>query len=88
METMPDDSNRDLLDRIPLREEAIHEGYVKVKLAHARGFTVLLPDLLIADLGGWRWFQPQYFSAPLLSFFDDAGHAVFNVEPEPGIKST
>ncbi|MCW2236827.1 hypothetical protein [Azospirillum canadense] len=83
---MPDDPNRDLLDLIPLRGEAIHEGYVKVKLAHARGFTVLLPDLLIADLGGWRWFQPQYFSAPLLSFFDDAGHAEFNIEPAPGVK--
>jgi hypothetical protein len=65
---------------------AIHEGYVKLKLVHARGFSLLLPDLLIADFDGWRWFQPQFFSAPLLSFIGDAGYAQFNVEPRLGVK--
>lgn len=45
---------------------------IKLKLVHARGFSVLLPDLIVAEVGGWKWFQPKFFTACLLSFLD--GH--------------
>ena len=49
-------------------------GLIKLKLIHARGFSVLLPDLLAAHIGGWRWFQPKFFTACMLAFRD--GHSV------------
>lgn len=48
-------------------------GLIKLKLVHARGSSVLLPDLIVAEVSGWKWFQPKFFTACLLSFLD--GHA-------------
>lgn len=77
----------DLMETFPAHAgAAVYDGLVKLKLAHAHGFSLLLPDLLIIEIEGWRWFQPQYFSACLLSFVEEAGYAQFNVEPEPGVK--
>lgn len=45
-------------------------GLIKLKLVHARGFSVLLPDLLAADIGGWKWFQPKFFTACMMAFLD------------------
>jgi hypothetical protein len=63
-----------------------YEGLVKLKLAHARGFSLILPDLLIVNFNDWRWFQPHYFSPCLLSFFDEGAFGEFNIEPKPGWK--
>ena len=46
-------------------------GLIKVKLVHAHGFSVLLPDLVVADIGGWKWFQPRFFTACTMAFLDD-----------------
>lgn len=58
-------------------EPDVHAGFIKLKLIHARGFSVLLPDLLAADINGWRWFQPKFFTACMLAFLD--GHSVGTV---------
>lgn len=50
--------------------EGVAEGMIKLKLIHAHGFSLILPDLLAADVGGWKWFQPKFFTACLLSFLD------------------
>lgn len=49
-------------------------GLIKLKLVHALGFSVLLPDLVAADIGGWKWFQPKFFTACMMAFLD--GHSV------------
>jgi hypothetical protein len=78
----------DLMDAFPayVGEKKSYEGFIKVKLVHARGFSVLLPDLVFAEIDGWRWFQPQYFSPCLLSFQDDAVYAQLNVDTDNGAR--
>ena len=56
------------------------DGHIKLKLAHAHGTSLLIPDLLAADLDGMRWFQPKFFYACRLSFFD--GFAVADISIE------
>jgi hypothetical protein len=56
------------------------DGFVKLKLVHAAGTSLLLPDLLAADIGGMRWFQPKFFTAPLLSFLDGFAVADFGID--------
>lgn len=53
------------------------DGFIKLKLVHAEGTSLLVPDLLAADLGGMRWFQPKFFYAPQLSFWE--GYAAANI---------
>jgi len=60
------------------------EGLLKIKLAHAQGFSVLLPDILLVEESGWKWFAPKYFTPPLLSFRDNEGYCQFVVETLSG----
>lgn len=77
----------DLLDFLPARpDDACYEGFVKLKLAHAGGFSVLLPDCLMADIGGWAWFQPQYFGGCQLGFFDDGAIGQLCIDIVSGVK--
>ncbi|MGL4295267.1 MAG: hypothetical protein ACRCTG_06085 [Aestuariivirga sp.] len=59
--------------------EVACEGFVKIRLVHAQGFSLLVPDVLV--LGRSHWFAPQYFTATLLGFLDDAAYAQFSFEP-------
>lgn len=45
----------------------IYQGWVKVRLCHARGRSYLLPDILVG-FGGRKYFLPSYFGAPSLDF--------------------
>src|SRR5438874_628810 len=56
--------------------EAVFDGCIKLKLVHGRGTTVLLPELLIVNDDGWRWFRPQFFSPCLLAFIEDAASPI------------
>lgn len=56
------------------------DGFIKLKLVHAEGASLLVPDLLAVDLGGMRWFQPKFFYAPFLSFWD--GYAAADIQLE------
>lgn len=68
----------DLLDRPPLgRDAKSYEGLVKLKLLHAQGFTVLLPDVLAI---GSHWFQARFFTAPLLSYLPEGQCCQFSFE--------
>lgn len=60
---------QEVLAKIRARPGAV-EGLIKLKLIHAHGFSLILPELLAADIGGWRWFQPKFFTGCLLSFLD------------------
>ena len=62
-----------------LQPDAI-DGFIKLKLVHADRTTLIVPDLLAADLGGLKWFQPKFFYGCLLSFLD--GYAAGNIQVE------
>lgn len=58
------------------------EGLVKLRLGHAAFGSMLLPELLFAKLGGWRFYQPSFFGPPILGFNAEPGLHVsrFNVD--------
>lgn len=56
------------------------EALLKVKLAHAEGTTLLVPDLIAADLNGWHWFAPKFFTACWLQFAGQFGVAAIGVD--------
>lgn len=60
------------------------DGFIKLKLVHAQGTSLLVPDLLAADFGGMRWFQPKFFYAPQLSFWDGYAAADIGIEISGG----
>lgn len=60
------------------------DGYIKFKLVHGEGTSLLVPDLLVADLDGLRWLQPKLFYACQLSFFSYFSAACINMELSSG----
>ena len=60
------------------------DGLIKLKLVHAEETSLLVPELLVADLGGMRWFQPKFFYAPQLSFWDGYSTADIGIEVSDG----
>lgn len=78
----------DLMDTFHRRGESMREGLIKMKLAHARGFTVLLPDVLLINFGGdWRWFQPQFFTACQLSFLDEQAYGQLSIDLDEQVQA-
>lgn len=60
------------------------DGFIKLKLVHAEKTSLLVPELLAADLGGMLWFQPKFFYAPQLSFWDGYSAADIGIEVSGG----
>ena len=50
-------------------------GFIKVKLLHREGASVLLPEVVLVGADGELWVQPQYFHAPLLAWDEHSGTA-------------
>lgn len=71
-----DAEEQEWLSTIRAREGVV-EGLIKLKLIHAQGFSLLLPELLVAEVGGWKWYQPKFFTACLLHYLD--GFAICNL---------
>src|SRR6185437_12645199 len=57
-----------------------YSGFIKFKLAHGKGLTVIIPDLLFLGKTGERWIQPLAFGPPLLSKFDHVIKCEFTVD--------
>jgi hypothetical protein len=60
------------------------DGYIKLKLIHAGGVSLVLPEFLVADLGGMKWFQPKFFYPCVLSFFDGFATCQLSIELSEG----
>src|SRR4051794_27019951 len=60
------------------------DGFIKLKLVHAEGTSLLLPDLLAADLSGMEWFQPKFFYGCRLSFLKGFSAADIGIELSNG----
>ncbi len=46
-------------------------GFVKVKMLHRAGGTILLPEVLIIGSDGSQWAQPHHVYAPTLILYDN-----------------
>lgn len=46
-----------------MSEEVTHHGYIKLRLVHAPGRSLLLPDQVVVQGSGTFWLQPQWFYA-------------------------
>lgn len=46
-------------------------GFIKVRLLHREGASVLLPEVLVIEDGDLHWVQPQFFNACVIVFGDD-----------------
>lgn len=66
-----------------LRPNAV-DGHIKLKLVHSEGSTLLVPDLLVADIDGMRWFQPKFFYGCRLSFLDGFAAAGIGIDLSSG----
>jgi hypothetical protein len=47
-----------------------HQGYIKCKLAHGLGYSVVLPDVLLVGVKGGKWIQPLAFGPNVLTKMD------------------
>ena len=47
-----------------------HQGYIKCKLAHGLGYSIILPDMLLINVKGSKWIQPLAFGPNVLSKMD------------------
>ncbi len=51
--------------------EIVYRGYIKCKLIHADGFSLIVPDQLYLLSDGLLWIQPITFTANVLSKYND-----------------
>jgi len=77
-----------MMDSFPAGGRPTYEGLIKVKLAHARGASVLLPDLIALDLGRPFCYQPKFFTASLMSFLGEGAYAQFGLDTDTGAPLT
>lgn len=67
-------------------EEFEHYGYIKCKLVHNDGYSVVCPDQIYFEAGGsWYWLQPLYFSGNQIAQFEEFGLCIFGVDISHGI---
>ena len=45
-----------------------YEGFIKVRLGHSVGRTVMVPDQIVIEHAGWRFYQPSFFGPCILGF--------------------
>jgi hypothetical protein len=64
------------------RLERSYEGYIKVKLGHGIGKSVLVPDLvLLSGNSGLQWIQPFNFLPNMIAFFSKTeGRCTINID--------
>jgi hypothetical protein len=48
-------------------------GSLKVRLGHSQVGTVIVPEQILADLDGWKFFQPSFFGPPILALNFEPG---------------
>ncbi len=62
-----------------------HNGYVKIRLGHSRRGTVIVPDLIFAKAGPWRFFQPSFFGPCAIAFNIEPGLHTANFSVDVGL---
>lgn len=46
----------------------IYDGFIKVRLGHSAGRTVMVPDQIVIKHAGWRFYQPSFFGPCMIGF--------------------
>ena len=68
----------------PLIEKNLqsYDGFIKLRLGHQLNGSVLVPDQLMANIKGWRYYQPSFFGPCLLCFNVEPGihHGRFSLD--------
>lgn len=71
------------LGYLPVGEHQ-HSGFIKCKLAHGHGYSVIVPDILFLGNGS-RWLQPLAFGPNIIEKFDHEDiRCRFNVDVSCG----
>ncbi|PTN07287.1 hypothetical protein [Nitrosomonas aestuarii] len=66
-------------------DEFEHEGYIKCKLVHNIGYSVVCPDQIYFEAGdSMHWIQPLYFSGNQVAQFDEFGLCDLGVDISHG----
>lgn len=61
-----------------------HEGFVKVRLGHSDRGTVIIPDMIFAKSGPWRFFQPSFFGPCIIGFNVEPGRHIAEFSADVG----
>ncbi len=63
-----------------------HDGYIKCKLVHNTGYSLVFPDQVYFDVSGsLYWIQPLYFSGNQIAQFEDFGLCDFTIDISHGV---
>lgn len=66
-------------------EEFERDGYIKCKLVHNNGYSVVCPDQIYFEAGGsCYWIQPLYFSGNLIAQLEEFGLCDLGVDISHG----
>ena len=66
-------------------EEFEHSGYIKCKLVHNNGYSVVCPDQIYFEAGSiLHWIQPLYFSGTQIAQFEEFGRCDLDVDISHG----
>lgn len=67
--------------------DAEYDGYIKCKLVHRDGLSVVFPDQVFVELGGeLRWIQPFFFGPNQIGFLDDENICRVPIDISCGVK--
>lgn len=59
-------------------DEVAYTGYAKLRLIHARGRSLLMPDHVVIQETGTYWLQPQWFY-PSMLMLDEPGYSSLHI---------
>lgn len=62
----------------------MHSGYVKCKLAHGLGYSIIVPDLLFLGTAAEQWIQPLAFGPNILTKKTNRVECKFSVDVSCG----
>ncbi|MCU7872969.1 MAG: hypothetical protein KZQ91_09500 [Candidatus Thiodiazotropha sp. (ex Lucinoma borealis)] len=61
--------------------EEAYSGFIKCKLVHNRGYSLVLPDQVYIEFGGEvLWFQPLYYSSCIISNYEEHGECLLSID--------
>src|SRR5579862_5328496 len=67
---------------------ATHQGYIKCKLAHGMGYSIVLPDALFLGSAADKWLQPLAFGPNVLEKCDGHIRCMLSVDVSCGHRLT
>lgn len=77
----------DLMTAFPIHSsDNVVEGFVKLKLVHGQGYSLLVPDRVYVDFGGWKFFQPHFFGPCRISFLHEDALGIVDIDTDHGDK--